>query len=165
MQRPTILKVSSPDSKFLREEIFGPVVAIYAYEDSHFGKDLFKIIDETSEFALTGAIFANDRDAISQATEELRFSAGNFYIKYAFFLSLSFFFIFLPCPLAPTHARKDFLILTRWPSYQRPMHRRNARPPTLRRLTRKWHKRQSGVRHAIAEIRVRQDDQGEFRHY
>lgn len=62
-------------------EIFGPVVAVYVYEDKDYGDDLFELIDQTTEFALSGAVFASDREAISQATEQLRFSAGNFYIK------------------------------------------------------------------------------------
>ncbi|KAJ4252016.1 hypothetical protein NW762_011317 [Fusarium torreyae] len=82
IQRPTVLKVTSPNSKFLKQEIFGPVVAVHIYEDDSFGKDLFQLIDTTSEFALSGAIFANDRNAITETTEGLRFSAGNFYIKY-----------------------------------------------------------------------------------
>ncbi|KAM0549853.1 hypothetical protein ACHAPJ_009295 [Fusarium lateritium] len=80
--RPTVLKVTNPDSKYLKQEIFGPVVAVHIYEDDSFGKDVFRLIDTTSEFALSGAIFANDRNAITEAAEELRFSAGNFYIKY-----------------------------------------------------------------------------------
>lgn len=65
----------------MSEEIFGPVVAIYVYEDEDWGSDLFKLIDQTSKFALSGAVFAGSRGAIVEATEELRFSAGNFYIK------------------------------------------------------------------------------------
>ncbi|KAL1957364.1 hypothetical protein VTO42DRAFT_6044 [Malbranchea cinnamomea] len=79
--RPTVLKTSNPYSKFLKEEIFGPVVTVYAYDDEEYGPKLFRLIDETSEFALSGAFFARDRDAIIEATEELRFSAGNFYIN------------------------------------------------------------------------------------
>ncbi len=63
-------------------EIFGPVFAVYVYEDAEFGESLFRLIDETSHFALTGAIFSANRDAIVAASEALRFSAGNFYIKY-----------------------------------------------------------------------------------
>lgn len=66
----------------MSEEIFGPVVAVYVYKDETYGNELFQIIDETSDFALSGAVFSNDRDAITQATEGLRFSAGNFYVKY-----------------------------------------------------------------------------------
>lgn len=65
----------------MRDEVFGPVLAVHVYEDADFGPDLYSLIDETSPFALTGAIFAKDRKIISQAVEHLRFSAGNFYIK------------------------------------------------------------------------------------
>ncbi|KAL6851165.1 hypothetical protein ACO1O0_008293 [Amphichorda felina] len=79
--RPTVLKTTNPKSKFMTAEIFGPVVAVYVYEDKDYGDDLFELIDQTTEFALSGAVFASDREAISQATEQLRFSAGNFYIN------------------------------------------------------------------------------------
>lgn len=79
--RPTIVETRDPKSKFMTEEIFGPFLCIYIYEDNEFGPGLFQLIDETSEYALTGAIFARDRAAIIEATEALRFSAGNFYIK------------------------------------------------------------------------------------
>ena len=62
-------------------EIFGPVFAVYVYEDKDYGDGLFELIDQTTEFALSGAVFDSDREAISQATEQLRCSAGNFYIK------------------------------------------------------------------------------------
>jgi 1-pyrroline-5-carboxylate dehydrogenase len=79
--RPTVIESADPGSKFMVEEIFGPFVCIYVYRDADFGPGLYKLIDETSIYALTGAIFSKDRDAIIEATEELRFSAGNFYIK------------------------------------------------------------------------------------
>ncbi|KIW57099.1 1-pyrroline-5-carboxylate dehydrogenase [Exophiala xenobiotica] len=79
--RPTVIETKDPMSKFMREEVFGPFMCIYLYDDKDFGSKLFKLIDETSEYALTGAIFAKDRGAIIEATEELRFSAGNFYIN------------------------------------------------------------------------------------
>lgn len=80
-QRPTVVKVSKPNSKFLKDEIFGPFLAIYVYADEDFGEGLYKLIDETSAFALSGSVFANDRTVVDEATEALRFSAGNFYIK------------------------------------------------------------------------------------
>lgn len=79
--RPTVVETTNPNSKFLKEEIFGPFLCLYVYEDSEFGPNLFQLIDATSEYALSGSIFARDRAAIVEATEELRFSAGNFYIK------------------------------------------------------------------------------------
>jgi 1-pyrroline-5-carboxylate dehydrogenase len=62
------------------EEIFGPVLTVYVYEDKKYEETL-KILDRTSEYALTGAIFAKDRAAVVTATTILRNSAGNFYIN------------------------------------------------------------------------------------
>lgn len=79
--RPTVVETNDATSRFMTEEIFGPFLCVYVYEDEVFGSRIFKLIDETSEYALTGAIFARDRAAIIDATDALRFSAGNFYIK------------------------------------------------------------------------------------
>jgi 1-pyrroline-5-carboxylate dehydrogenase len=62
----------------MEEEIFGPVLTIYVYEDDQFEETL-KICDSTSPYALTGAIFARDRSAIVTACQALRYAAGNFY--------------------------------------------------------------------------------------
>jgi 1-pyrroline-5-carboxylate dehydrogenase len=62
------------------EEIFGPVVTIWVYQDAEWS-DMFEIVDKTSEYALTGAVLAQDRQAITDATWALRNSAGNFYIN------------------------------------------------------------------------------------
>jgi 1-pyrroline-5-carboxylate dehydrogenase len=62
------------------EEIFGPVVTIWIYADAEWS-DMFEIVDKTSEYALTGAVLAQDRQAITDATWALRNSAGNFYIN------------------------------------------------------------------------------------
>jgi len=64
----------------MREEIFGPVLTIYVYEDKDWLKTL-RICDQGSPYALTGAIFAQDRFAVEQAREELEGTAGNFYIN------------------------------------------------------------------------------------
>ena len=80
--RPTVIETKVPLSKFMRDEIFGPFACLYVYEDSDYGSELFRLIDTTSEYALSGSIFAKDRSAIIEATDALRFSAGNFYIKY-----------------------------------------------------------------------------------
>ena len=64
----------------MQEEIFGPVMTIYVYDDNDYEKTL-QICDETSPYALTGAIFSNDRYAYMQACKILRFAAGNFYIN------------------------------------------------------------------------------------
>uniref|UniRef100_A0A8H7K1Z4 Multifunctional fusion protein n=1 Tax=Bionectria ochroleuca TaxID=29856 RepID=A0A8H7K1Z4_BIOOC len=79
--RPTVLETKDPLSKFMTEEIFGPVVCIYVYNDADFGPKIFTLIDESTQYALSGAVFAKSRAAIIEATEELRFSAGNFYIN------------------------------------------------------------------------------------
>ena len=77
---PTVIVASDPDYLTMREEIFGPVVTVFVYEDAHFA-DTLKIVDQTSPYALTGAIFARDRSVIIQATDALRNCAGNFYIN------------------------------------------------------------------------------------
>ena len=79
--RPTILRTTDPKGTFMRDEIFGPVLTLYVYDDAAYGPEIFKLVDETAEYALSGAFFASDRAAIVEATEELRFAAGNFYIK------------------------------------------------------------------------------------
>ena len=79
--RPVVIETTNPCIRFMKDEIFGPFICLYTYSDVDFGPKLFKLIDETSEYALSGSIFARDRAAITEATEELRFSAGNFYVK------------------------------------------------------------------------------------
>lgn len=77
---PTIVKTTNPRYKLMEEEIFGPVLTVYVYPDSEYEKTL-EICDMTSPYALTGAIFANDREAIVKATDLLEHAAGNFYIN------------------------------------------------------------------------------------
>jgi 1-pyrroline-5-carboxylate dehydrogenase len=77
---PTIILANNPQYTTMCEEIFGPVLTIYVYEDAQWN-DIFKLIDSTSEYALTGAVLAQDRQAIADATWALRHSAGNFYIN------------------------------------------------------------------------------------
>lgn len=77
---PTIIETSSPDFRTMQEEIFGPVMTVYPYDDDKFEETL-KICDETSPYALTGAVIAQDRQAIIKAMKELRNAAGNFYIN------------------------------------------------------------------------------------
>ncbi|MDX9854681.1 MAG: L-glutamate gamma-semialdehyde dehydrogenase [Tenuifilaceae bacterium] len=77
---PTVILTSNPHFLTMEEEIFGPVLTIYVYEDKDFEKTL-EICDSTSPYALTGAIFANDRKAVDLAMEKLRYAAGNFYIN------------------------------------------------------------------------------------
>jgi 1-pyrroline-5-carboxylate dehydrogenase len=78
--RPTIIVAKSPDYVSMCDEIFGPVMTIYVYEDADWSETL-KIVDSTSPYALTGAVFARDRRAVREATEALRQAAGNFYIN------------------------------------------------------------------------------------
>ena len=77
---PTVLKVDDPHYVTMCEELFGPVLSVYVYEDDQFD-EMLKIVDTTSPYALTGSIISQDRYAISKATYELRNSAGNFYIN------------------------------------------------------------------------------------
>jgi len=77
---PTIIETSSPHYVTMEEEIFGPVITVYVYKDELFEETL-RICDQTSPYALTGAIFAQDRQAIVTTTKILRQAAGNFYIN------------------------------------------------------------------------------------
>ena len=71
---------SNPKFRTLREEIFGPVITIYVYEPKDW-KATLELVDNTSEYALTGAIFSTDRYAIEEASKALENAAGNFYIN------------------------------------------------------------------------------------
>lgn len=77
---PTVILTSNPKYETMHTELFGPIITIYIYEDDAFS-DTLKLVDETSEYALTGAILATDRYAIAEATTALQNSAGNFYIN------------------------------------------------------------------------------------
>jgi 1-pyrroline-5-carboxylate dehydrogenase len=77
---PTLIETKDPGYRLLCEEIFGPVVTAHVYPDSKWDETL-KIVDETSPYALTGAVFSRDRRAIRQAQLALRNAAGNFYIN------------------------------------------------------------------------------------
>ena len=77
---PTVIVTTNPKYKTMETELFGPVVTIYVYEDSKWNETL-ELIDTTSEYALTGAVFSTDRYAIEEATIALQNSAGNFYIN------------------------------------------------------------------------------------
>ncbi len=77
---PTVIVTTNPKYTTMCTELFGPVITIYVYEDKDYSKTL-KLVDETSEYALTGAILATDRYAIEEATKALQNSAGNFYIN------------------------------------------------------------------------------------
>ena len=77
---PTIIETSNPNFKTMVEEIFGPVITIFIYEPKEWIKTL-NLVNNTSEYSLTGAVFAKDRYAIEYATKYLENSAGNFYIN------------------------------------------------------------------------------------
>ena len=78
--RPTLIQATNPAYSTMCEEIFGPVVTVYVYPEKEWNSTL-NLVDKTSPYALTGAVFANDRNAIEEATETLRYAAGNFYIN------------------------------------------------------------------------------------
>ena len=77
---PTVLQVEDPGYRTMCEEIFGPVVSLYVYPDHRWDETL-QLLDETSPYALTGAVFARDRRVIAEATDRLVDNAGNFYIN------------------------------------------------------------------------------------
>tara|TARA_R110002051_G_scaffold69058_4_gene124289 strand:- start:6895 stop:8523 length:1629 start_codon:yes stop_codon:yes gene_type:complete len=77
---PTVILTTDPKYTTMETELFGPVVTIYVYEDEKWSETL-KLVDSTSEYALTGAVLATDRYAITEATDALQNAAGNFYIN------------------------------------------------------------------------------------
>ncbi len=78
--QPTLIQATDPKHRLMSEEIFGPVVTAFVYDDDKLEETL-KLCDETSPYALTGAFFGRDRAAIERAMSVLRFAAGNFYIN------------------------------------------------------------------------------------
>ena len=78
--RPTIFETSDPRHDLMQRELFGPVLTVYPYPESEWDAVL-RLVDDTSPYALTGAIFATDRAAIRSALTGLRNAAGNFYIN------------------------------------------------------------------------------------
>ncbi|HEV8102188.1 MAG TPA: L-glutamate gamma-semialdehyde dehydrogenase [Gaiellaceae bacterium] len=77
---PTVLETRDPDFRLMREEIFGPVVTTYVYDESKWD-DTLRLVDRTAPYALTGAVFSEDRAAAADAQQQLRYSAGNFYVN------------------------------------------------------------------------------------
>ena len=77
---PTLVEAKQPDYRLLCEEIFGPVVTTYVYDDAKW-ETILETVDHTSPYALTGAVFANDRQAVREAALALRNAAGNFYVN------------------------------------------------------------------------------------
>lgn len=78
--RPTVLLGSDPSHEVFTTEYFGPVLAVYVYDD-HAYEEVLRLVDRGAPYGLTGAIIATDRAAILAATRQLRFAAGNFYIN------------------------------------------------------------------------------------
>ena len=77
---PTLIQTDDPGYRTMCEEIFGPVVTAYVYPDAQWQQTL-AVVDQTSPYALTGAIFSRDRKAVREATSALRNAAGNFYVN------------------------------------------------------------------------------------
>jgi 1-pyrroline-5-carboxylate dehydrogenase len=78
--QPTLVQATDPAHRLLSEEVFGPVVTVYVYPDAEW-KQTLALVDRTSPYALTGAVFAEDRQAARAAAAALRQAAGNFYIN------------------------------------------------------------------------------------
>ena len=77
---PTVIATEDPGFRTMREELFGPVVTTYVYDEKRWEETL-RLVDETAPYGLTGAVFADDRNAIEQAHAALRYAAGNFYVN------------------------------------------------------------------------------------
>ena len=77
---PTLIEAEDPGHRLLKEEVFGPVVTAHVYDDAKWHETL-RLVDTTSPYALTGAVFAQDRRAIREALSALRHAAGNFYVN------------------------------------------------------------------------------------
>jgi 1-pyrroline-5-carboxylate dehydrogenase len=77
---PTVIETSDPDFRLMRDELFGPVVTTYVYDEGRWD-DTLDLIDKTAPYGLTGAVFSEDRAAVDHAQERLRYAAGNFYVN------------------------------------------------------------------------------------
>ncbi len=77
---PTVISTEDSDFRLLRDELFGPIVTAYVYDEKRWD-DTLRLVDETAPYALTGAVFATERSAIEQAHDALQYSAGNFYVN------------------------------------------------------------------------------------
>ena len=78
--QPTVIETSDPDFRTMKEELFGPVVTAFVYDDSRYDETL-DLVDKGTTYALTGAVFARDLDAIERTRDRLRYAAGNFYVN------------------------------------------------------------------------------------
>ncbi|PTM02978.1 MAG: 1-pyrroline-5-carboxylate dehydrogenase, partial [Bacteroidetes bacterium] len=77
---PTVIVTTDPKYSTMETELFGPIVTVYVYQDNDWANTL-KLVDETSEYALTGAVFSEDRYAMNEAITALQNAAGNFYLN------------------------------------------------------------------------------------
>src|SRR6187200_1900622 len=77
---PTVIETRDPDFRLLRDELFGPVVTAYVYPEGKWS-DTLELVDRTAPYGLTGAVFADDRRALLEAQDALRYAAGNFYVN------------------------------------------------------------------------------------
>jgi 1-pyrroline-5-carboxylate dehydrogenase len=77
---PTVIATEDSGFRLLRDELFGPIVTAYVYDEKRW-EDTLRLVDETASYGLTGAVFANDRAAIEEAHDALRYTAGNFYVN------------------------------------------------------------------------------------
>jgi 1-pyrroline-5-carboxylate dehydrogenase len=78
--QPTVIETSDPDFRTMKEELFGPVVTAFVYDDSRY-EDTLDLVDKGTTYGLTGAVFARDIDAIERTRDRLRYAAGNFYVN------------------------------------------------------------------------------------
>jgi 1-pyrroline-5-carboxylate dehydrogenase len=77
---PTVIETRNPDFRLLRDELFGPVVTTFVYDENRWDETL-QLVDRTAPYGLTGAVFSEDRDAVLDAQDKLRYAAGNFYVN------------------------------------------------------------------------------------
>ncbi len=77
---PTVIQTEDPGYRTMQEELFGPVVTTYVYDDKRWS-DTLELVDQTAPYGLTGAVFADDRFALEEAQSALRYAAGNFYVN------------------------------------------------------------------------------------
>jgi 1-pyrroline-5-carboxylate dehydrogenase len=77
---PTVIETRDPEFRLLKDELFGPVVTTYVYDEGAWDETL-DLVDRTAPYGLTGAVFSQDRTAVDEAAERLRYAAGNFYVN------------------------------------------------------------------------------------
>merc|ERR1712146_18423 len=78
-----VIQTSDPMYESMKEEIFGPVLTVYVYDDSapNYWEDVMELVDKTTPYGLTGAVFAKDRTALTSVTSRLRHAMGNLYLN------------------------------------------------------------------------------------